>query len=84
MDNVLENLNSEELGILFPIILVAHNPAWPEIFLEEKKTVTNTLDKESIISLEHIGSTAIPGIMAKPTIDILMIIGRDLDVIALS
>lgn len=78
MPKSLEKLTAAELGELFPIYLVAHNTDWPAIFLEEKMRITNLFEKSLNIKLEHIGSTAIPTIMAKPTIDIIMIISKKL------
>jgi GrpB-like predicted nucleotidyltransferase (UPF0157 family) len=51
------------------VILLPHNPKWKNFFLEEKKLLEKTIG-HYIISIEHIGSTAIPGIPAKPIIDI--------------
>jgi len=50
--------------------LVAHNPKWAECFSEEKELLLKTLGQK-ILDLRHIGSTAIPGILAKPILDIL-------------
>lgn len=50
--------------------LVAHNPKWAECFSEEKELLSKTLG-EKILDLRHIGSTSIPGILAKPILDIL-------------
>src|SRR4030042_5400238 len=49
--------------------LVPHNSRWAELFEEEKHLLKKTFG-DSIIAIEHIGSTAIPGIPAKPIIDI--------------
>jgi GrpB-like predicted nucleotidyltransferase (UPF0157 family) len=49
--------------------LVSHNPEWERLFEEEKQLLKNTFG-DTIIAIEHIGSTAIPGIPAKPIIDI--------------
>lgn len=48
--------------------LVPHNPKWAELFEEEKRLLKNTFG-DTIIAIEHIGSTAIAGIPAKPIID---------------
>ena len=48
--------------------LVPHNPKWAELFEREKQLLKNTFG-DAIIAIEHIGSTAIPGISAKPIID---------------
>ncbi len=49
--------------------LVPHNPKWAELFDEEKQLLKKTFG-DTILAIEHIGSTAIPGISAKPIIDI--------------
>ncbi len=48
--------------------LSPHNPEWAELFEQEKKLLINTFG-DPILAVEHIGSTAIPGIPAKPIID---------------
>jgi len=48
--------------------LVPHNPEWLELFEWEKQLLKNTFGN-TIIAIEHIGSTAIPDIPAKPIID---------------
>jgi GrpB-like predicted nucleotidyltransferase (UPF0157 family) len=48
--------------------LAPHDPAWAKAFLEEKARIEDALG-DSIIAIEHIGSTAIPGMRAKPIID---------------
>jgi len=50
--------------------LVAHNPKWAEYFSKEKELLFKILG-EKIVDLRHIGSTSIPGIPAKPILDIL-------------
>lgn len=53
------------------IIISAYNPEWPQIFLHEKTALHAAL-ADWDISIEHIGSTAVPGLRAKPVIDILL------------
>jgi GrpB-like predicted nucleotidyltransferase (UPF0157 family) len=50
--------------------LVAHHPKWAEYFLEEKQLLFKILG-EKVLDIRHIGSTSIPGIPAKPILDIL-------------
>jgi GrpB-like predicted nucleotidyltransferase (UPF0157 family) len=52
--------------------IVAYDPRWPALFDEESNRLRATLDPSSIVGLEHFGSTAIPGLSAKPIIDILI------------
>ncbi|NHJ39465.1 MAG: GrpB family protein [Asgard group archaeon] len=51
--------------------LVKYNPNWPIQFETEKKLILETF-QNFIIHVEHVGSTAIPGISAKPIIDIMI------------
>jgi L-amino acid N-acyltransferase YncA/GrpB-like predicted nucleotidyltransferase (UPF0157 family) len=54
------------------VIIVPYNSDWPKMFEEEKKHLFNCLPAELIKRIEHFGSTAIPGLSAKPIIDILV------------
>lgn len=72
-------MTPEELGRLFPITLSEHNPDWAEQYRKEATAIQKALPKGCIHRCEHIGSTAIPGIKAKPTIDILLQIHRNSD-----
>jgi GrpB-like predicted nucleotidyltransferase (UPF0157 family) len=49
-----------------------YDPRWPLLFDEEAKRLRAVLDPSLIVGLEHFGSTAIPGLPAKPIIDILI------------
>ncbi len=70
--NDLGEMSIEELGRLFPILIVEYDPDWPNLFAIEKSKIMNTLGSEFISRIEHIGSTSVPGLRAKPTIDILL------------
>lgn len=51
------------------VTLVDYDPAWPELFAHERDLLRQTLG-DVIIAIHHVGSTAIPGLRAKPIIDI--------------
>ncbi|MCE7744176.1 MAG: GrpB family protein [Candidatus Heimdallarchaeota archaeon] len=51
--------------------IVVYNPNWPEIYKLEKEKIKEKID-EYIASIDHIGSTAIEGLVAKPIVDILI------------
>lgn len=70
MKKSLSEMTTEELWTLFPIILSKHDPVWREYFFEEMGLLSEILPHGVIIA--HIGSTAVPGIMAKPIVDILI------------
>ena len=52
------------------IELVTYDPLWPEMAKAEIKILCAALPPNSILDIQHVGSTAIPGILAKPIIDI--------------
>lgn len=51
--------------------VVPYDPAWPTIFKGESKLLKSALGR-NCMAIFHIGSTAVPGMMAKPIIDILV------------
>lgn len=61
----------EELWQLFPIVLTSHQPQWADWAKEEIENLSALLAEYSPV-INHIGSTAIVGIKAKPIIDILV------------
>jgi GrpB-like predicted nucleotidyltransferase (UPF0157 family) len=61
-----------------PVELVPYDPTWPARFAQERKRLERLLGPWLAGSIEHIGSTAIPGMLAKPIIDIMVPVA-DLD-----
>ncbi len=53
-----------------PLKIVAYDSNWPNLFEKEKKLIFETVG-HIVVRAEHIGSTAVPGLGAKPIIDIL-------------
>lgn len=72
----LSEMTLEELWELFPIILSEHKSCWGHWYEEEKQNIMSLLHDE-ILRISHIGSTAINSIMAKPIIDILVEIPKN-------
>jgi GrpB-like predicted nucleotidyltransferase (UPF0157 family) len=54
-----------------PIIIVAYDPAWKALF-EEERTKLAALLGALAVAVEHVGSTAVPGLAAKPIIDLMV------------
>lgn len=79
MTEDLNKLSTGELGKLFPIVISEYNPGWKNMFSTEKQSIKRVIGIKNTIRIEHIGSTAIPGLYAKPTIDILLEIKDDTD-----
>lgn len=57
---------------LFPVILSEYKPIWKKNYLKEKALVEQAIGSHNIVRINHIGSTAVPGLIAKPTVDILV------------
>jgi GrpB-like predicted nucleotidyltransferase (UPF0157 family) len=55
--------------------VVPYDTAWSAMFREEKKMMRRIL-KDEVLEIHHIGSTAIPGMYSKPTIDILVVVRK--------
>lgn len=72
MKKKLSDRTLEELWQLFPILLTAHQACWKDWFKEEARLIESILPEEWNVRISHIGSMAIPGIWAKPIIDILV------------
>lgn len=54
-----------------PVSLSAYDKLWPKLFEEEHETLRGVLEKWLVGTIEHVGSTAVPGLTAKPVIDIM-------------
>lgn len=53
------------------IQIIAYDPNWAQSFLQERDTLVRVLKPWLKGPVEHIGSTAVPGLAAKPVIDIM-------------
>lgn len=72
MSKSLDEMTNEELWKLFPIIICNHDPVWKENYLLEKAVIEKAIGIDNISRINHFGSTAVPDLVAKPTIDILV------------
>ena len=79
----LTEMSLSELWELFPIILKEHNPNYLCWYEQEKKHILNALRGFDIVRINHIGSTSVPGLIAKPIIDILLELEKGYENIAL-
>ncbi|HNB52180.1 MAG TPA: GrpB family protein, partial [Anaerolineales bacterium] len=57
-----------------PLEVVPYDPAWPEIYTTERARILSIAPE--FIEFEHIGSTAVPGLRAKPIIDMMASVER--------
>lgn len=51
--------------------LVDHDPTWAELYEQEAATLRPVFD-DRLVGMEHIGSTSVPGLRAKPIVDVLV------------
>jgi GrpB-like predicted nucleotidyltransferase (UPF0157 family) len=54
------------------IVIVEYDPRWSLMFEEEAARVAGVLSKDLVARIDHIGSTAVRGLVAKPIIDLLV------------
>ncbi len=68
LDNIMvNNLDAQKYS------LVPYDPHWPQRFEELRKMLMGVFGTKAL-HIEHVGSTAIPGMTAKPIIDVLVIV----------
>jgi GrpB-like predicted nucleotidyltransferase (UPF0157 family) len=85
VDTVIERpeqrnpLPTAAAGTMPAVQLVPHHPSWPARFRVEAEVLRVALSSLSPL-IEHIGSTAVPGIAAKPVIDMMVGISQPADI----
>ena len=68
----VSELSPQEFQKTFPIILKGVQPVYADWYEEEKTSILGVIDPKDIVRINHIGSSAIPNIKAKPVVDILL------------
>lgn len=66
-------------ALLEPVHLQAHDPRWLDAFDRERQRIASCLPGR-FAAIEHIGSTAVPGLLAKPIIDMILGLTGFLDI----
>jgi GrpB-like predicted nucleotidyltransferase (UPF0157 family) len=61
-----------------PIQIVDYDPAWPRLFEREVAKIRAALSERALL-IEHVGSTSVPDLAAKPRIDILLVVADSSD-----
>ena len=54
------------------VSVVPYDPAWPQMFEEERRHLLDCFPQDMMRRIVHFGSTAIPGLAAKPIVDVLV------------
>lgn len=77
-----EQIRAAQLGTLTPLAgrvqIVDYDPVWPRLFECEAERVRSALGGQ-VLMLEHIGSTSVPGLAAKPKIDMMLVVANSAD-----
>lgn len=60
------------------VTLAEYDPGWPGLYEREAARIRSVLG-ERVVRLEHVGSTSVPGLCAKPIIDILLVVPDSAD-----
>jgi GrpB-like predicted nucleotidyltransferase (UPF0157 family) len=61
-----------------PVVVVAYEPTWPQLYRREERRIREVLG-DRVITIEHVGSTAVPGLAAKAIIDIDLTVANSAD-----
>ncbi len=76
MGKLLSEMTLDELWHLFPIVLSEYNSFYPQWYQDEQARLKKCLAQSDIKRINHIGSSAVKGLISKPTIDILLEVDR--------
>jgi GrpB-like predicted nucleotidyltransferase (UPF0157 family) len=80
-------LTEEEIEAATVGELIAHNatihlaeydPLWPALYEREAERIRGALD-DAALQLDHVGSTSVPGLAAKPQIDMVLVVANSAD-----
>jgi GrpB-like predicted nucleotidyltransferase (UPF0157 family) len=77
-----ERIRATTIGELVPLVGPIHigdyDPRWPQLFARESERIQAALG-DRVLLLEHVGSTSVPGLAAKPRIDVLLVVANSAD-----
>jgi GrpB-like predicted nucleotidyltransferase (UPF0157 family) len=77
-----EQLRAVTVGELAALVghvqIVDYDPAWPWLFEREARRIQTALGNRTLL-IEHVGSTSVPGLAAKPRIDVLLVVADSAD-----
>src|SRR5947209_14664652 len=77
-----EQIRAAQVGELVPLVapvqIVDYDPEWPRLYEREAERVQSALSDRALL-IEHVGSTSVPGLAAKPKIDMLLVVVNSAD-----
>jgi len=69
----------DDSSLMSPVVVVPYDPEWPRRFEALRVPIWNAL-RGVAIAIEHVGSTAVPGLCAKPIVDMTVVVPSSTDV----
>ena len=72
------HVNGQPARLDGQVVLAEYDPRWPRLFAREQERIRAALGNRALM-VEHVGSTSIPGLAAKPKIDILLAVADSAD-----
>lgn len=78
LSDTAKESEAERLGRLYPILLCAYHPEYKERYETEREFLLGVFG-DCVFRISHIGSTAVEGLISKPTIDILLELKAPMD-----
>jgi GrpB-like predicted nucleotidyltransferase (UPF0157 family) len=79
MRKQLSDMTLGELWALFPIVLKEHNTEYAEWYETQRQKLAKDIPNSMIKRISHIGSSAVKGLISKPTVDILLEVNSKCD-----
>jgi GrpB-like predicted nucleotidyltransferase (UPF0157 family) len=80
--NTEEEIRAFTVGELVPLVgpiqIADYDPEWPRLFEREAERIQVALGDQALL-IEHVGSTSVPGLAAKPRIDALLVVPNSAD-----
>jgi GrpB-like predicted nucleotidyltransferase (UPF0157 family) len=70
------DINILDSAMANPVIVLDYDPNWPELFQSLRKRIADALGNMAA-AIEHVGSTAVPELAAKPIIDIDVLLASE-------
>jgi GrpB-like predicted nucleotidyltransferase (UPF0157 family) len=77
-EQIRAGLVGELVPLVAPIQIIDYDPEWPRLYKREAERVKSTLG-DRVLLIEHVGSTSVPGLAAKPKIDMLLVVADSAD-----
>lgn len=77
-EEVLRTVTIGEMPTYVPIVLAEYDPNWPKLYAREEQRIRAVLG-DRVVRIDHFGSTSVPGLPAKPIIDISLAVPDSAD-----